>query len=42
VHAGYEKRCTEQPHRFARIDAARPREAVWAQVLAAVQASLCA
>jgi dTMP kinase len=40
VHAGYEKRCTEQPHRFARIDAARPRDAVWAQVLAAVQARL--
>jgi dTMP kinase len=38
VHGGYEQRCAAQPQRFARIDAARPREAVWAQVLAAVRA----
>ncbi len=38
VHAGYEQRCAAQPHRFARIDAAQPRDAVWSQVLAAVQA----
>ncbi len=38
VHAGYERRCAEQPQRFARIDAALDRDAVWAQVAAAVQA----
>jgi dTMP kinase len=37
VHAGYEQRCASEPLRFARIDAAGPRDAVWAQVLAAVQ-----
>jgi dTMP kinase len=37
VHAGYALRCAEQPQRFARIDADQPRDAVWAQVRAAVQ-----
>ena len=36
VHAGYAQRCAAQPQRFARIDAAQPRDAVWAQVVAAV------
>ena len=40
VHAGYEQRCAAEPSRFARIDAAGSREAVWTQVLAAVQARL--
>ena len=39
VHAGYGQRCAAQPQRFARIDAAGSREAVWAQVLAAVRGS---
>ena len=38
VHAGYERRCAVQPKRFARIDAALAREAVWAQIATAVQA----
>ncbi len=37
VHAGYEQRCAADPQRFVRIDAACPRDAVWAQVMAAVQ-----
>ena len=37
VHAAYAARFASQPHRFARIDAAQPRDAVFAQVLAAVQ-----
>ena len=37
VHAGYAKRCAAMPQRFARIDAAQHRDAVRAQVLAAVQ-----
>jgi dTMP kinase len=37
VHAGYARRCEGEPKRFARIDAGQPREAVWAQVVAAVQ-----
>ena len=36
VHAGYAQRCAAEPLRFARIDAAQAREAVWAQVVAAV------
>ena len=32
VAQGYEDRLTAQPHRFARIDAAKTREAVWADV----------
>jgi dTMP kinase len=36
VAAGYAARMAEAPHRFARIDAARDREAVWQDVLAAV------
>lgn len=40
VHAGYERRCVAEPGRFARIDADGPREAVWAQVVGAVQARL--
>ena len=37
VRAGYARRAAEQPTRFARIDAAQPRGAVWAAVHAAVQ-----
>jgi dTMP kinase len=37
VHAGYAARAAAQPRRFARIDAARERDAVWAQVSAAVK-----
>jgi dTMP kinase len=40
VHAGYERRCAAEPGRFARIDADGPREAVWAQVVGAVQERL--
>jgi len=40
VHAGYEQRCAAEPQRFARIDAAQPRDAVGAQVVAAVQSRL--
>ena len=40
VHAGYEQRCAAEPRRFARIDAAQARDAVWAQVMAAVQSHL--
>ncbi len=36
VHAGYQRRVAEDPERFARIDAAQPREAVWAAVREAV------
>ena len=38
VQAGYEQRWATAPQRFARIDAAQARDAVRAQVLAAVQA----
>jgi dTMP kinase len=38
VAAGYAARREAEPHRFARIDADQPREAVWAAVHAAVQA----
>ena len=37
VHAGYARRCAGEPKRFSRIDAAQSRDAVWAQVVAAVQ-----
>ena len=37
VHGAYAARFASRPQRFARIDAARPRDAVLAQVLAAVQ-----
>lgn len=37
VAAGYAQRMSEAPARFARIDAAQTREAVWADVLAAVR-----
>ena len=40
VHAGYARRCAAEPGRFARIEAAHARDAVWAQVIAAVQAHL--
>ena len=40
VHAGYEERCAAEPQRFARIDAAQPRNVVGAQVVAAVQSRL--
>ena len=38
VRAGYARRMACDPGRFARIDAATSREAVWAQVLAAIPA----
>ncbi len=38
VHAVYAQRCAAEPQRFARIDAAQPRDAVWAQVIAAAVA----
>ena len=38
VAAGYALRCAQQPARFARIDADRPREAVWQAVESAVRA----
>jgi len=38
VHAIYAQRCAAEPQRFARIDAAQPRDAVWAQVVAAAVA----
>lgn len=38
VRAGYAQRLAGDPGRFARIDAATSREAVWAQVLAAISA----
>jgi dTMP kinase len=38
VHAAYAQRCAGEPRRFARIDAAQPRDAVWAQVVAATVA----
>lgn len=37
VARGYAQRVAADPGRFARVDAAQPREAVWAQVRAAVQ-----
>jgi dTMP kinase len=40
VHAGYAARAAAQPQRFARIDAARSLEAVWAQVAAATERAL--
>ena len=38
VRAGYARRAAEAPARFARIDADQPRDAVWRDVRAAVQA----
>lgn len=38
VAAGYAQRMAQAPARFARIDAAQNRDAVWTDVLAAVQA----
>lgn len=38
VQAGYLRRVSEDPGRFARIDASRPREAVWVSVRDAVAA----
>jgi dTMP kinase len=37
VRAGYAARAAADPARFVRIDAAQPREAVWAQIVAAMQ-----
>ncbi len=37
VAAGYAKRMEQEPRRFSRIDAAQTREAVWQDVLTAVQ-----
>ena len=36
VHQGYQRRAASDPGRFARIDAAQPREAVWSAVREAV------
>ncbi len=36
VHQGYQRRAEADPGRFARIDAAQPRETVWAAVRQAV------
>lgn len=38
VALGYAERMAGDPQRFARVDAAQPREGVWQQVRAAVQA----
>ncbi|MCA0309222.1 MAG: dTMP kinase [Proteobacteria bacterium] len=38
VRAGYARRASQQPRRFARIDADQPRDAVWRDVRAAVRA----
>jgi dTMP kinase len=38
VREGYGRRCAEAPQRFARIDAAVGRDAVWAQIEAAMLA----
>jgi dTMP kinase len=38
VRAGYAARAAESPQRFVRLDAGRPREAVWAQIEQAVAA----
>ncbi len=38
VHAGYQRRASEDPGRFARIDASQAREAVWTAVHDAVAA----
>lgn len=37
VAEGYARRAAQDPQRFARLDAAQSREAVWAEVLAAVR-----
>ena len=38
VASGYARRCEAAPQRFARIDAHQPRQAVWQQVVEAMQA----
>ena len=38
VRAGYAARAAQEPQRFARLEANQSREAVWADVLSAVQA----
>jgi dTMP kinase len=40
VHLGYAARAAAEPQRFARIDASRAPEAVWAQVVAAAERAL--
>ena len=37
VRAGYAARAAADPARFVRIDAAQPRDAVWAQIVAAME-----
>ncbi len=37
VAGGYGARAAQDPDRFARIDAAQPREAVWRQIEAALR-----
>ena len=37
VRSGYAARCAAAPQRFRRVDAAQPREAVWAEVEAALR-----
>ena len=41
VRDGYQQRCSADPGRFARIDAAATREAVWAAVLQALRTHGC-
>jgi dTMP kinase len=41
VAAGYQKRMDENPARFAKINANQSREAVWADVLQAVESKGC-
>ena len=38
VRAGYDARRAQSPGRFLRLDAARPRDAVWADLLAGLEA----
>jgi dTMP kinase len=37
VRLGYEARLQAQPGRFAKLDASQPREAVWAELVAALE-----
>ena len=41
VRDGYQQRCSADPGRFARVDAAATREAVWAAVLQALRTHGC-
>jgi dTMP kinase len=41
VRAGYQTRMDASPQRFARIDSSQPREQVWQQIAAALEARGC-